>query len=269
MARKIAPRRAPDHVLAKLERLTVSGHVALRYPDPLPREEYLAMNLVLEALGGKWNRKQNGHVFPGDPTALLQQVLETGVYTDGKKDFGFFETPEWLAEKMAERAEIKLHQHVLEPSAGRGRLALQARLRAGGTVQCVEIQPEHAKYLRDELGFMYVHEADFLTLWCDSGHKHFGRYVAENGGFDAILMNPPFAGQEDIDHVLHAYGMLRPGGRLVSVMSAGVAFRENHKTRGFREFVSECKGGSIEALPDGTFEESGTGVRTVLVTLGR
>jgi len=268
MARKTSPRRAPDHVLAKLERLRVSGNVALRYEEQLDREEYLAMNLVLEALGGKWNRKANGHIFPGDPTPLLTQVLETGIYTDGKKDFGFFETPEHLAEAMVERAGVKLHHQVLEPSAGRGRIALQARL-SGAFVHCVEIQPEHAKYLRETLGFTNVHEADFLTLWSDSGHKHFGPYVAQNGGFDRIVMNPPFAGQVDIDHVLHAYGMLRPGGTLVSVMAAGVAFRENAKTRGFREFVSECRGGSIEPLPDGTFEESGTGVRTVLVTLHR
>jgi predicted RNA methylase len=254
MARKTSPRRAPDSVLAKLERLRVSGNVALRYEEQLDRDEYLAMNLVLEALGGKWNRKANGHIFPGDPTPLLTHVLETGVYTDGKKDFGFFETPEHLAEEMAERACIKQGQTVLEPSAGRGRLAIQARLR-GAIVTCVEIQREHAQHLR-ELGFHAVFERDFLGL------ESF-----ERGPFDAVLMNPPFAGQEDIDHVLHAFGMLRPGGRLLSVMSAGAAFRQNKKTEAFRALVN--RHGEMEPLPDGTFEESGTGVRTVLVSLTR
>jgi predicted RNA methylase len=259
MARKTSPRRAPDHVLAKLERLRVSGNVALRYEAELDREEYLAMNHVLEALGGKWNRKANGHIFAGDPTPLLTQVLETGVYADGKKDFGFFETPPELAREIVLRARIGHGDRILEPSAGRGRIAQPARA-TGADVTCVEIQGDHVRFLRG-LGFVNVFEADFLSMPLTS------LVGAPPVGFDAILMNPPFAGQVDIDHVLHAFGMLRPGGTLVSVMAAGVTFRENQKTRGFREFVSECAYGSIEPLPDGTFEESGTGVRTVLVTL--
>lgn len=56
------------------------------------------------------------------------------------------------------------------------------------------------------------------------------------------------------------------GGRLVSVMSAGVAFREDRRARDFRALV-DARGGSIESLPEGSFSASGTGVHTVVVTL--
>ena len=58
------------------------------------------------------------------------------------------------------------------------------------------------------------------------------------------------------------------GPTLVSVMSAGVAFRQDKEHREFREYVA-ANGGSIEPLPDDSFRSSGTGVRTVLVVMER
>jgi ParB family transcriptional regulator, chromosome partitioning protein len=86
--------------------------------------------------------------------------------------------------------------------------------------------------------------------------------------FDRVIANPPFEKQADIDHVLHAWAHLKPGGRLVSVMSAGVTFREDRKTRAFRDFLNE-HGALVETNPEGAFKESGTGVSTVLVAITR
>lgn len=69
-------------------------------------------------------------------------------------------------------------------------------------------------------------------------------------------------------YVRHACNFLRPGGRLVAVMSAGTAFRENRKAVEFRALVDGC-GGSLEPLPENTFAAAGTGVRTVLVAMGK
>jgi len=55
---------------------------------------------------------------------------------------------------------------------------------------------------------------------------------------DAGNVGPaPFAKQADHDHVLHAYSMLRPGGRIVSVMAAGVEYRMTKKSERVRELV--------------------------------
>lgn len=79
-------------------------------------------------------------------------------------------------------------------------------------------------------------------------------------------MNPPFAGQDDVRHVMHAFGFLRRNGRLVAIMSAGILFRTNKLTTAFRDLVAD-RGGAIEPLPEGSFRSSGTSVNTCIVTI--
>src|SRR4030042_4964611 len=85
--------------------------------------------------------------------------------------------------------------------------------------------------------------------------------------YDRVVMNPPFEMQQDIDHVMHAWKFLKPGGRLVSIMSSGVLFRENKKTSEFRNHIDEF--GNMERLPEGSFKESGTMVNTCIVVLDK
>jgi 16S rRNA G1207 methylase RsmC len=96
-------------------------------------------------------------------------------------------------------------------------------------------------------------QADFLGIQPDAS-------------YDRVVMNPPFAGQDDIRHVMHAFSFLKPNGRLVAIMSAGVLFRANKLTTAFRDLVAD-NSGAIEPLPDGSFRSSGTAVNTCIVTL--
>ena len=169
------------------------------------------------------------------------------------RNFGFFETPEAVGSRAMEALNLREGMSVLEPSAGKGALANLAR-RAGGVVTCVEIQPQNADRLK-RAGFQKVAERDFLHL-----------EPAVLGQFDRVLMNPPFDRGRDVDHVTHAMRFLKPGGRLVSIMAAGVEYRSDRKTSDFRAMV-ERFGGSIRDLPFGSFAESGTNVNTVIVTL--
>lgn len=61
---------------------------------------------------------------------------------------------------------------------------------------------------------------------------------------------------------------LRPRGRLVAIMAAGVLFRQTKAFVAFRAMV-ENNGGTIERLPEGAFKESGTMVNTVIVTMDK
>lgn len=169
------------------------------------------------------------------------------------RNFGFFETPLDVGQRAMSELRLSAGMSVLEPSAGKGALANLART-AGGAVTCVEIQPANAAHLRG-LGFPRVAERDFLHL-----------DPAVLGQFDRILMNPPFDRGRDVDHVTHAMRFLKPGGRLVSIMAAGVEYRTDRKTSDFRATVERFKG-SIRDLPFGSFAESGTNVNTVVVTL--
>jgi hypothetical protein len=55
---------------------------------------------------------------------------------------------------------------------------------------------------------------------------------------------------------------------VLAIMSAGVEFRSDKKTKAFRALVAEHLG-DIERLPAGSFKSSGTDVNTVLVTMQR
>lgn len=221
----------------------------------LDRKLYTETNKVLEAAGGKWDRKAKAHVFDGAASDVIEPILLTGEYSLTKQDFGQFDTPPELAARVVEMAEIKPGMSVLEPSAGIGRLAIAASAACNGFVDCVEIDHKRADQLMSVPGVSTIVRFDFLDI-----------DPADVPEFDRVVMNPPFAKQADINHVLHAYRFLKPGGVLVAIMSAGVTFREDRKSREFRQFVDE-HGGTIEALPPGSFKSSGTMVNACVVKI--
>jgi len=206
----------------------------------LDRKLYLAVNKVLTAIGGKWNRAAKAHVFKDSPADIIETILLTGEYTDLKKEYQFFETPDFLAKRLVEMAAIKEGETVLEPSAGRGAIAKFIK-----NCHCVELNPENRKFLKEN-GFTVVGE-DFMDF---------------DVHYDVIIANPPFTKQQDIDHINR---MIDLANRIVvSVASAAVLFRTNKKTVAFRERI-ESLGGWIEKLPEKTFAQSGTNVQTCIV----
>ncbi len=166
----------------------------------------------------------------------------------GKKLPGFFPTPKDLAERMVDEADIKPGMAVLEPSGGSGRIA--DAIEANGTRSKVIEQSSMLADLLEKKGHD-VERGDFLE------HK---------GEYDRIVMNPPFENGQDIAHVQHAYDLLKPGGKVVAIMSEGPFFRGDRQATAFREWL-ERHDGTSEQLPDGTFKESNTGVNTRLVVI--
>ena len=85
-------------------------------------------------------------------------------------------------------------------------------------------------------------------------------------------MNPPFERGQDAEHVQHAYERLKPGGRLVAIMSNGPFFRSDKKAEGFRNWLDTVDG-SHEELPEGSFAGKDafrqTGVNTRLVVIDK
>lgn len=236
----------PDDVLAVLSAGRCDGPRYFLPPRQLDRPMYEAVNKVLAALGGKWNRSAKAHVFGEDCEPLLDGVIESGTYAR-PEDMGWFPTPAPIVAHVMQLADIRPEHVVLEPSAGEGAMAFVA-VSFEAVVDCVEIDARRADVLRRG-GVRAVNEADFLT-------------VTPEPVYDRVVMNPPFAKRADIHHVTHARKFLKPGGRLVAIMSGGVAFREDRLATDFR---AQCE--SIQSLPDGAFKESGTSVRTVVVTM--
>ncbi|WP_210213566.1 methyltransferase [Mesorhizobium sp. M2A.F.Ca.ET.039.01.1.1] len=208
---------------------------------------------MLTAAGGKWNKKAGAHLFEGDAAEAIEPILLTGTYQRTKQDFGQFDTPPDLAERIVAMAGIKHGMGVIEPSAGLGNIASEV-LDAGGEVMCIEIDAKRVEALKRR-GFRSIIHADFLSLHGLSPH-------------DRVVMNPPFAKQADIDHVLHAAKFLKPGGRLVGIMSQSVLYRSDRKATAFRDQVAAW-GGEFEELPAGAFKSAGTMVRACIVSFDR
>jgi len=246
--------RVDNSVLNVLGNAKMDGN-ALVLQGTLDRALYVATNKVLEAAGGKWDKKAKAHVFPVDAADAMEQIIQTGEVTlirTIQQDFGYFPTPAPVVKRLLAMADTDAGMRVLEPSAGRGAIAF-ALAAQGATVDCYELLEANYTVIGADKRLNWVRHADFLQQ-------------APEAIYDRVVMNPPFAKQADIKHVLHALKFLKPDGLLVSVMSASVGFRDNKMTQDFRDLVRAC-GGSIEDLPEGSFKESGTGVRTVIVTI--
>lgn len=220
-------------------------------PEQLERKLYEAVNKVLVMAGGKWNRKERAHLFQSDPRAKLGLVLETGEAVNEKKELQAFDTPREVCRIVIEEAHIEPGMHVLEPSAGLGMLALEAR-DAGGIVDCVEISGDRAAALTRLVGLNRIHCGDFLDV----------SPPLPSVAYDRVVMNPPFANNQDVRHVAHALKFVQPGGRLVAIMWPNLE----------RRAMSDLLAGRIYSLrhvEEGAFKKSGTNVRTLIVTIDK
>lgn len=247
--------RVDNEVLNVLSAAECNGN-NLILTGQLDRNLYTRTNKVIEAAGGKWNRKAKAHVFDIEASERIEQIILTGDVVVPKDDFEFFPTPPAVVRHVIKLANIHDGMRVLEPSAGQGALAKAAHESAVDVmIDMYELMPANNDILHDlNLRLSGIGEpTDFLT-------------VEPAPIYDRVVMNPPFGRQADIKHVSHALKFLKPGGLLVSVMASSVTFRNNKLTTDFRQLVDE-RGGHIEELPDGSFKSSGTMVNTVIVVI--
>ena len=186
--------------------------------------------------------------------AVLDQAITTGRITNEAREAHFVASPLPVARRAVRLAHLRPGERVLEPSAGQGGIAdvVRAEEPRAELVLCELLEDNRDVLVAKGYGDALAEERDFMR--------------AELGDFDAVVMNPPF--KDEIAHVTRAFGMLREGGRLVSIMSGGIAFHEDAATRAFRAMVT-ARGGTIEPLPDGSFRASGTDVSTVIVYIPR
>ncbi|OAH41023.1 hypothetical protein AX289_30590 [Methylorubrum populi] len=247
--------RVSQEVISVLDRATCDGNaLSLVALGNLDRKLYADTNKVLEAAGGKWNSKAKAHLFEGLASEAVEPIILTGEIVSQKVEFQQFYTPLDLAQRVVGEAKIEPDMTVLEPSAGLGALA-KAAWACHGKVTSVEIDRKSCEKLAANVhvdGFGPVICADFLQ---QDPHP----------SFDRVVMNPPFTRDQDIRHVEHALRFLRPGGRLVAIMSGGIIFRQG-RAAAFRARVAEM-GGTITPLPADSFKASGTSVNTCLVVI--
>jgi hypothetical protein len=165
---------------------------------------------------------------------------------------GFFPTPRAVVATMLEHADVKPGMLILEPSAGAGAILDEiAAAHPGARLAAFERHGALADILKAK---------GYTVDQCDFTERE------PEATFDRVLMNPPFENGQDAAHVRIAFAHLKPGGRLVAIMSPGPFFRSDERSRSFRMWFEESGGEKYE-LPEGSFRASGTGVSTVLVVI--
>lgn len=247
---------SPD-VRTVLERSTVDGAI-LRLPaGQLDRSTYAATDKVLKALGGKWNKKSGGHVFPFDPAVKLADALGTGNVVSRQQSLQHFDTPAALAERLVAKLAVQPDDYCLEPSAGRGRIVEALAKRRPFDLTAVEIDEDNARELEAQGLCSNIFVKDFLTCAVRE---------MRDAPITVVAMNPPFRGNQDVRHVRHAFEMLSAGGRLGAIVSEHGFTGQEREAVQWRDWLADL-GASIEIIPAGAFKESGTGIQTRMIHL--
>jgi predicted RNA methylase len=149
---------------------------------------------------------------------------------------GFYPTHPELADIVVERLQLIPGERVLESSAGAGHIAEAVR-RAGAEPDVIE-RNDDLRAILELKGFQVVGR-DFLNF-------------TPQQPYDAVAQNPPFENSADIDHIRHAFEVVRPGGRVSSIASESTFVGESKKQKDFRNWLNEL-GAKIEVLPADSF----------------
>lgn len=215
------------------------------------RALYVATNKILELLGGKWNKKLKCHIFEEITRDQLDKVL-TGEekIVDVKKTYQEFFTPEKLARRVVELADVK-SKSVLEPSAGIGNIAVECIKAGAEYIHCVELNKDSIDELNNK-----VLDKGIKASIC--GGIDFLEIIPKEK-YDVVIGNPPYSKNSWIKHTQHAFKFLKAGGKLVFILPAN----PNPK---FYEWLSDKKY-EVEDVEEGAFKESGTMIKTVILSL--
>lgn len=173
----------------------------------------------------------------------------------GRNIQGFFPTPKTLINNMIETIGVSEGMDVLEPEAGKGDIADALKDR-GANVDVVEMNYTLQEILKEK------------------GHNIIGQDMLELSPsdklYDRIVMNPPFEKYQDIQHVQHAYSLLKPGGELAAIMSSGPFNNSQSKAQEFRDWLDGLDH-TANQNDEGSFKGSEsfrqTGVNTYTVTI--
>lgn len=237
-----------------LKHCTLEGNV-MRLPNvQFNKKSYAEAKKWIEEAGGSWKGgKVQGFTFPFNPERVFS-ILNQGKRCNLAQEFQFFETPSEVADWLVMLAGgICESNTVLEPSAGRGALVKAIhRSCPDAVVDCYEMMPENKEILAG-LGGINIVGDDFTKN--DDGKR-----------YTRIIANPPFSGNQDIDHVRLMYSKLDSGGTLAAITSAHWTFGQEKKCEDFRRWF-DAVGGKTYEIEEGAFTDSGTGVRTMAVVI--
>lgn len=169
----------------------------------------------------------------------------------------FYPTPDAVTDIiLQELGERNFEMTVLEPSAGTGNMVRRLLDKTQAKhITAVEVHPDRASL---------IPHSDRTAVIC-------GNFMAmpATPTFECVVMNPPFHGTHWMEHVVHAWDFLVPGGLLFSVLPVTAETGESKKHHAFRTWAEKYKRHyqTFRDLPPESFLSSGTRINTVLLYL--
>ena len=182
-------------------------------------------------------------VTPPDPNVAKIRDMTFKARLNQKGDVQF--TPEKVAAQLIVLAGIDTDSKVLEPEAGIGSIADEAR-KTTVYVDCIEIVS----------GFRELLELKGHNIIGDDLFNYDPQPV-----YDAVLMNPPFS--DECRHIRHAYDFLKPGGRLAAVCCTRMTEARNKKYAEYWEWLEGQRFRFVDT--EEKFEMTGTNTKILII----
>lgn len=130
---------------------------------------------------------------------------------------------------------------ILEPSAGTGDLVegIQA-LNPTAHIDCIELNKESRDVLVKK-GYNVIGN-DFLSQ-------------TPNPIYDYVIACPTYKDNIDVEHIMHMYKFLKPGGRVISLTHPAWTIQNSERQVKFRKWLTD-KSYWIKMLEDNSFVEN-------------
>lgn len=236
-------------LIEDLKKCSVNGSIVALPKTPLAN--YPAVKKALHNAGGTY--KKNTFVFTSNAQPFMDKLIG-GDSVNIKKEYQSFFTPKELAQEVVSYINFFRGMKILEPSAGQGGLVdlIKDHL-FKPEIDCIELMPENADILFEK-GYN-VQCDDFLNC-------------KKTNYYDVVVANPPFTKNQDIDHIMKMYDVCKEGGQIISLSSLHWTFANDKKSKEFRAFIEE-QGALWYEIKEGSFKESGTMVKSVLIVLDK
>ncbi len=198
--------------------------------------------------------------------AAVERKKNKAAASIARSEDGFVPTPPALAEQLMSYpysviSELPVGARVLDPGAGTGVLS-NAIMEYNRDVRVIAIEPDDGRRAQlKELAAKWDEnrtEQGRMTSGIVAQPGTLEQYAAAVAGgpgrarFDAVVMNPPFSQPGKprlwLSHVVTAFAMLRPGGRLVAIVphtacdGRGGFYAATKEAEAFGEVLAECGG---------------------------
>jgi len=141
---------------------------------------------------------------------------------------------------------------ILEPSAGSGDLVEGIyNHNSQSIVHCVELNRELKTELLRE-GYFVIH-SDFLAM-------------TPHPIYDYVIACPTYKNNVDVEHIMHMYDFLKPGGTVISLTHPAWTTHNSEKQTFFRIWL-EDKTYSMKMLFDNSFVENYETQPSMIITI--